>query len=228
MKKILFVVLLPFCFMHQGYAQSHNANSNDQWGDLRLGPLASGGAAVNAGDVASGSKTAPLFSYTAGGKLNIPFSPTTALDLSLAYDQRSINFHDQATSDLGVDYSFGYIAFRSTVKYEGFTVGLGVGYPVYAGTTSHGGANAPDIAMSNVNTLFEGRLGGEVKVWETDLGILNLSVEGTYAFNRILTPSFFHGVSDTQNNGPLASLEFGVNYLFNVMRHEEAPRFAQQ
>ena len=101
-----------------------------------------------------------------------------------------------------------------------------MGLPVSAGTIASGSAVAPTVKSSDLNSLFEGRLGGTVELTRSKLGVLNFTVEGSYAFSKNINSAWFHGGDDTKNNGPLATLEAGINYLFDLMPQSELPPVA--
>lgn len=225
-KRILCSILLSLAVPCALLAQTSMQSDETGWGNLRLGPKFSGGAAVNAGDVSQGTKTSPLFSYTAAAQLDIPFARSSALDVELGLDSRAINFHDQSLSNVGIDYAYRYLAMRPTLHFSGLLFGVGVGLPLGAVTTAHGGAIAPTIRTSDMNVLFEGRIGGQVPVWESKTGTLYFMLEGSYAFNRVLADSYFIGGDRTKDNGPLASSQVGFVYLFNAMQKNAEPVFA--
>ena len=203
------------------------AQHEDHYGDVRVGPVATGGSSINAGDVANGTKTSPLFNYSAGALADVPMSDNMALDLTLAYDTRAVNFHMQGNTDIGVDFSYGYLAVRPTVRVNAFYLGLGMGFPVSASTTGHG-QSAPTVKTSDVNVLYEARLGGRMQLVDTKPGTLYLTLDGAYAFNRILAHEYFKDEApDNKNNGPLATAQLGVLFLFDVMKHNESLEVAK-
>ena len=54
---------------------------------------------------------------------------------------------------------------------------------------------------------------------QSDKGALLILIEGSYGFSEIIKSSFYDGGDATKNNGPLASLELGVAYLFDLSPH---------
>jgi len=211
-----------------GVATQLAAQHPDHYGDIRLGPVLTGGASANAGDVANGTKTSPLCSGMGGVNADIPMSDNMALDLTAAYDLRAINFHLQDNSAVGVDYLYGYLAFRPAIRFNNFFFGLGMGLPVNANTIESGGAAKPDVSASDMNLLYEARIGGRMQIADFTSGSLYLTLDGSYAFNRILTDSYFKGGDETKNNGPIATAQLGVVYLFDIVKHAEPFEVAEK
>ncbi len=218
---LAFVLLSTSAF--RATAQTAFVQGQDGLMDLKAGPLITAGAAANAGDVASGSKTSPGFAYTPGALLDFTYTRNVGFDLGVVYDARTINFHDQANSNLGVNYNFGYISLRPELRFSGFLIGVGLGLPVSVSTTALGGAATPNLKPGDVNALFEGRIGGIVELLRSDLGTLNFHVEGSYAFSKNIESAWFHGADATLNNGPLATAELGISYLFDLTPFAPAP-----
>ncbi len=208
-------------FMLLGLAMYSNAQGQVVPGgenrtDLKLGPSLAAGAATNAGNVASGWKTAPAFSWAPGGLLDYTFANNLGVQLGIAYDARTTNFHLLDNSNSGFDYNFGYLALRPQVRFDGFTLGLGIGFPVNVGTSGYGGSTVAPIQLSDLNTLVEARLGGTIELIKSETGTLNFTAEGSYAFYRNIRDAWFQGANVTMNNGPMASAELGLNYLFDL------------
>jgi hypothetical protein len=225
MKKVL-ILLLGLSMSSVGFAQYQD--TKDHRGDLKLGPFASGNATVNASSVSDGWKTSPLGTAGGGALFELPFDRQSALDIAVVLDNRALTFYNEANSNIGVDYRFGYISLRPSVQYSGVLFGFGVGFPILATTTGYGGLALPKIETSAMNVLYEARIGGEVTLYRSKLGDLNARLEGSYAVNRILSRNYMNGGTDVKNNGPIASLEFGVMYLFNIMQQEPPPPLADR
>ena len=212
----LFAVLFLCSFAIRSNAQSEFVQGQDGLMDLKAGPLFTAGTSVNAGDVATGSKTSPGFAYTPGALIDFTYTRNVGFDLGVVYDARTINFHDQTNTNLGVDYTFGYISLRPELRFDGFLIGVGLGLPVSVNTSASGGAANPTIHTGDVKALFEGRIGGNIELLQTQAGTLNLLVEASYAFSKNLESSWFHGGDATRNNGPLVTTEAGLCYLFDL------------
>ncbi len=196
--------------------------SEDTWKDIKLGPLFSAGEAISAGTVANGAKTSSAFAFSLGADADFPLNPNISFNLALAYDARGINFHDQNDANNKVDYTFGYFEFRPEFRFSGFLIGIGVGIPVSASATGGGTVPSPPIGSSSMTTLFEVRLGGVVPIVQSSSGVLNFTVEGAYAFTQITNASlqpYLTSSQTSQNNGPLASAEIGLQYLFDLTPH---------
>ncbi len=216
----VFFLLLSASIAHA--QTSDTAAVPEPWKDIRLGPIFSAGAAANAGTVAEGSKTAYAFAFSAGAIADYPLNQNIAFDLGLAYDARGINFHDLRSDSNKVDYTFGYFNIRPEFRFSGFLIGVGIGIPVSFSANGGGTAKAPALGASAMTTLFELRLGGTIPIIQSDLGELDFTVDGSYAFSSIVSdangPLPYSGTSTnhTDNNGPLATAEIGLKYLFNL------------
>ena len=191
--------------------------------DLKAGPFMIAGAAANAGKVATGSKTSPAFAYSPGAIIDFTYTKNVGFDLSVVYDARTVNFHNEDNSNVGVDYTFGYVALRPELRFGGLLIGVGLGMPVSVTTSASSGAVAPKVSTGDMNALFEGRLGGTAELVKTKTGKLNFIAEVSYAFSKNLNDSWFHGADATNNNGPLATGELGLSYLFDLYPITQAP-----
>ncbi|SRR5579884_1717766 len=217
MKTFIVPIFLILSSVLSVRAQSNFGTVQDGLMAMKLGPLFTAGAAVNAGDVLNGTKTSPGFACAPGALFDFTYTRNVGFDLGIAYDARTVNFHNQANSSVGVDYSFGYISLRPELRFGGFLIGVGLGLPIAVSTTASNGAIAPKVGVGDVNSLFEGRIGGLVELFRSDLGTLDFMVEGSYSFSRNLNSTWFHGTDQTKNNGPLATAEAGFTYLFDLL-----------
>lgn len=66
--------------------------------------------------------------------------------------------------------------------------------------------------------LLEARIGGSIPIVQTDKADLRFVIEGSYGFTQIFKSSLVSG-QDTNDNGPLASLQLGFAYLFDTNPH---------
>ncbi len=229
---LLFAFVLAF--FSTAHAQTTSLTAEDTWKDIKVGPLFSAGESVSAGTVANGAKTSSAFAFSAGAIADFPLNAHIAFTLGLAYDMRGINYHDQDNDANKVDYTFSYFEIRPEFRFSGFLLGVGIGIPVSATATAGGnilppgGAivsqSAPSVGSSSMDPLIEIRLGGEIPILQSSSGDLNLTIDGAYAFTQIsknpLTPySITATPKSTENNGPLASVELGLQYLFDLTPH---------
>lgn len=217
---------ISFIALSATHAQSGMAVEN--WKDIKFGPMFTAGAAVNAGPVVEGTKTSPGFSFSTGGRATFPLSAQIAFDLGLCYDGRNVSYHTETSSDTGVSLSAMYMELRPGFNLGGFTIGIGIGLPLALSQTSKPTALpvtafTPSFTSSDMNMLFEGRIGGAITVMSSDEGILNVLIEASYPFNQTIKSSSFSSfLSDSdkaKNNGPLAKLELGLAYLFDLTPH---------
>ena len=222
--KYIAVFFLFVGFIPATHAQTAKPDTTipEPWKDITLGPLFSAGEAVNAGTVALGAKTSMAFAFSAGADADFPVTQNFALNLGLAYDARGINFHQENADTNKVDYIFSYFEFRPELRFSGFMIGVGVGIPVYWSDIGGGTVTTFLPKLSSMTTLFELRLGGSIPIVENDNGTLDFTVEGSYAFTNIVSngPLPYYDLSksppSSDNNGPLASAEIGIKYLFDL------------
>jgi hypothetical protein len=204
------------------FATTVHAQDAPAWKHFRIGPAITAGASVNAGPVAEGWKTSPQFALSVDALGNIPLIPEISLDLSVGYNLRAINFHDQADPDHNkFNYSMSYAVLQPEFVLKGFTVGFGLGIPVSGSydytyklpsTTKEG-----SLATGAMTTQFEIRLGGDIPIVESDAGKFLVLIRGAYSLSDIFSHDAPFGTL-TKNNGPLATLQMGFSYLFDFTK----------
>ncbi|MDP4200287.1 MAG: hypothetical protein Q8922_10325 [Bacteroidota bacterium] len=200
-------------------AQAQSGMSIENWKDIKVGPMFTAGVATNAGTTSSGLKPGTGFAFSVGGLAIFPFSTNIGFDLALCYDARTINFHDETNTANGTDITTGYLAIRPGFNLGDFTIGLGIGVPMALTLTSKpDNTSIPGYSTSDMNMLFEGRIGGSIPVMETDRTELRLLIEGAYGFTQIIKTASA-GPEPSNDNGPVASVELGLAYLFDLTPH---------
>jgi hypothetical protein len=219
MKRVLSLISVFLCVV---ITVSHAQDATPEWKHLRVGPMFTAGASVNAGDIAQGWKTSPKFSYSIGALLDLPLTPNISADLTVGYNARSINFHDQANPDKRkYDYTFGYAVLQPEFRFSSFILGFGVGMPISGNEDYIPAVDAQPVSRSisagSLGTLFEIRLGADIPIMESETGKLAVLIHGAYALTKNYTTNSPFG-SLTENNGPLATLQAGVCYLFDFTK----------
>jgi hypothetical protein len=230
MKKtfVLAAIIAVFSLNSTLFAQSRNDSTN--WKDITLGPLIMPGASTNAGNVATGGKSQTmLFSWSAGLVSCFPLTPNFAIQLSACYDSRGVGFYDPANSDNFANYKFNYFSIRPELRLGAFLIGLGIGIPVGADTTSGGNVHPTTVGSTNMNLLLEARVGATSPLFTAENGsVLRFLISASYGLTQIidnssdqgqsLQPSF--GVNDkTKYNGPFGTIQLGFAYEFNLSPH---------
>ena len=226
---ILLVLAVLFGFISSAHAQTATAPmQTSPSSDIKLGLEFTPGLSSNAGSVANGTKTnAVNFSWALGAMADFPFSPNSGLQFGLCYDNRSVEFHDQKTSDTSIAYTFSYFSLRPEFRIGDFLIGLGIGVPVGASTTASTAATnmnkSQTFGSSNMNLLLEGRIGATVPVVQAANGNeLRFLISASYAFSQIVSSPLYPSdgsTNKTENSGPLATLQLGFAYLFDLNQH---------
>jgi hypothetical protein len=204
-------------------AHAQSGMSVENWKDTKIGPMLTGGLALNAGSVDSLTEAKTGLAYAVGARLQYPFSANMALDIALCYDGRSVEY-DNTMITHKVTYNASYVSLRPGFNIGGIVVGVGLGLPIGGSSSVEGlTSNAfPDkIESKDLNMLIEGRLGANITIFESDEGNqLRLLVEGSYGFTKLLkSDSYPTGMEDAKNNGPLATAQIGVAYMFDMTPH---------
>ena len=148
-----------------------------------------------------------------------PWSEQIALDLTVGYESRGVNFHDQSVDTGGIDFTYGYLIIRPEFRLGGFIVGLGLGLPMAASTQESGIALSGGPTSSDMGFLVEGRIGGDIPLVTGDKGQLHLLIGAAYPFTKLLSSKSLDPSDNSKNNGPVASLQMGLTYLFDLNSH---------
>lgn len=247
MKSTILLVIASFGFVFSAHAQT----ATPAWQHFYVGPLFSAGEGVSAGTVADGSKTSQGFAFSAGADADYTLNESIGVNLAFAYDSRAISFYDQAITSFTYQYSLNYFSIRPEIRFGDFLIGVGIGIPASINTTVSGipaGTDAIKSALhttksstgdvilastststtessSDMNTLFEIRLGASIPILQMASGQLDFTIDASYAFTNIVSngPLLYNDPTknppSSDNNGPLASGEIGIKYLFDLESH---------
>ncbi len=230
MKNTILLVALLFGLISTAHAQTDAVTGENTWKDIKVGLMFMPGISANAGSVANGTKTNTAnFSWALGAVADFPFSPSAGFQFGLSYDNRSVQFHDQTNGDTSVAYTFSYFSLRPEFLIGDFVIGLGIGIPVGASSTASTAATAtqqntpPSLGASAMNLLIEGRIGASVPVVQSSNGNeLRFLISGSYAFSQIVSSPLKpndNSINKTDNSGPLATLQLGFSYMFDLNPH---------
>lgn len=186
--------------------------------DVFVGPVFMPGAAVSAGPVENGWKTSSRFAWSAGALADIPISASNAVVLGLVYDQRAVNFHALSNEGVYRDYTFSYVAIRPELRLSSFLIGFGLGIPASSSYETSNGTTTIEksVALASVNMLAEVRVGTTLPIVDLPSSKLNLMIEGSYPLTKIYSNKPIS--TESLNNGPIATLELGLSYLFDVSK----------
>jgi hypothetical protein len=225
MKKIPVLVVLLMAVSICSTARAQDSAATDAWKNVFAGPFFEGGGAVNAGNVAEGAKTNFLFAWAAGARGVFPLAPNIAFTAALGYDARSVEFYKQDDQNVKDDYTFNYFAIRPGMQLGDFSLALGLGVPLgYSDDIQQRAGESiktTSVGASGMDFLIELRLGAAIPLIQNENGQLQFLVEASYAFNHLVDngPLYYYGPgtqSSVSNDGPLATLQLGFAYLFNL------------
>ena len=122
---------------------------------------------------------------------------------------------------------FSYFSISPTFNHAGFTIGFNYGMPVSADWE---GVN---IATSKLNNLIEIKAGYNYPIYFDEVGRLNLFINASYALNgvyknfkeddplRNVSPAIPPQIITNYYNPRPASIQIGVNFLFNLIQLPE-------
>lgn len=146
-----------------------------------------------------------------GAQGYIPFNPDSKMGLivDLAYSSYAYKTKIHNT-DENTTYNYKYLTLGGNFYLSGFTVGLNIGIPMSGSRDD--GSNDLVIESSNINTMFELRLGGNFSLSESPTGRFILFINGGYQLNSLFIDEF----DSSTYNPHIASVQFGLSYLFNV------------
>lgn len=180
--------------------------------DILVGPFATAGVALNAGPLSDGVTSSPGLAFAVGGVGFLPISEDMSLVLGLAYDSRSFSMDIGSDAQkYTLDQSISYFSIRPGFKFKSFDVGLGLGLPMSV-SAKVGGNDVPNLTTDSAAFLLELRAGFGFPIIKNDNNELRLLIQGSYGLTKMGKSSN----SDTKNDGPLATAEVGVAYLFDV------------
>ena len=214
MKIFTWISAAVLCVVLAGSAAAQSGMGMAFSRDILVGPFVTGGVAMNAGTLDTATTSKAGFSFSVGGVGYVPISEDMALSLGLAYDSRGFSYTydynlDGATSAATEDFSIGYFSIRPGFKFKGLEVGLGLGLPLSISGKVNG-TSVTGVSTDSLNFLVEARAGFGFPLMKNDNTELRLLVQGSYGFTKLMKNG------GTEDNGPLATAQVGVAYLFDV------------
>ena len=141
----------------------------------------------------------------------------------MKYDYNSIE-NDYMNKDR---MRFSYFAISPTFNHAGFTLGFNLGIPVSADW------EGISIATSKLNNLIEVKAGYSYPIYFDEVGRLNLFINASYALNGVYrnfkeddplkntVPAIPPQIITNYYNPRPASIQIGVNFLFNLIKLPE-------
>jgi hypothetical protein len=223
MKKLifsLFAFLLLCASPLSTFAQSDVSASGRYFS---VGPIFTAGMSTYAGDVAETYKIKPRFGFSVGIFSELDFSQTAGMNLGLGYESRARYWYREANESIeNYTAELGYLSITPLFNFRHFLLGFGFRLPM-SGTLIVDRANTKsnqELPYTNASTgeiemttAIDFKIGGNIELLETTGGILNFIVLAGYdlapPFKEVGAPLF-------NPAGPDASLQIGLNYLFNA------------
>lgn len=212
MKKLLFSLAALLLLA----TATNSANAQDLYSRrLSIGPVFTGGMHIMAGEVPTGYKIKPRFGFSFGAFGEIDVSNLVSVDLGLTYLSRTRYFHLEDDEDVNTTLDVSYLAITPMASFKGFLLGFGINLPM-SGTsiTKLPGADVnADIESSDLKTVIDFKIGGNIPIIKTDGGDLSFLVLGAYDLTK---PFRDTNGSEEDFASPDASLHLGLTYQFNV------------
>lgn len=204
------------------------ANAEAQKKQIFLGPSMLFKAGVNAGNIPDGSKTAMNFHAMPdlGLTFKYLFSKSSSVGAVLDVEYATYSFRMRPESESAANdnntviFQPSYISFAPSIFLSGVTLGAAFGFPSAFCVQNVAGDDFGAIAgtTDDLNSPFiEIRLGGMIRVLESDAGELNILIRGGYNVNGLYNADYFGSEAGADEFNPvLASGGIGVNWLFDL------------
>lgn len=214
-------------------------NAEAQRKQIYLGPSLLFKAGVNAGNIQEGQKTGVNFHFLPdiGMTFKYMFSKNSAVGAVLDIEYTTYSFRMRPESESAANdnntYVFqpSYFSIAPNLFLSGVTIGAAFGFPMsYSSQTVAGneGMLGYDSSDDLNSPSIELRLGGMIKVMESDGGELNILIRGGYMVTGLyntdaaVLSDYFRGTGSDRAGDPatfnpaLVSGGIGVNYLFDL------------
>ena len=201
-------------------------NAEAQRKQIYLGPSLLFKAGVNAGNIPEGQKTGVNFHFLPdiGLTFKYMFSKTSAVGAVLDMDYATYSFRMRPGSESAANdnntivFQPSYFSLAPSLYLSGVTIGAAFGFPTAYSVSNVAGDDLSGLGgtSDDLNSpSIELRLGGMIKVMESDGGELNILIRGGYNVTGLYNSEYFGDGSD-EFNPVLASGGIGVNYLFDL------------
>jgi hypothetical protein len=186
-----------------------------------IAPIFSIGPAFFIGTPPEGRESNIRLGYNLGLQYQIAGSSEMGFTLGLAYDDRAMKFTNTADATKSTITDFHYITLLPGIYWHDLTLGLGVGLPLGAAVSENLSTTLTDLNKSDINTLFEIRVGAAIPVLMDKNGAgFSLLLTGTMPILEALsTPHYLQSdgiTKSTLGNGRVATLRAGISYAFGL------------
>jgi hypothetical protein len=206
---------------------------------MKVGPvLGLVGAGINT-ENATGRKVNPDFMGMpyVGAAIYAPFGIDTrmGLRLDIAYSSVSSLVRPYEMYAGGSNWSksfqerYNYVTIAPMINLAGFLIGMGINIPA-SGTMKNDAGTEFEVRTADMKTALDVRLGGQITVWDSNMGILTVDILAKYGFSGVYNDNSYTIGSAVEHIGfPAdnvtaktitgmvpASLTLGLSYLFNL------------
>ncbi len=185
-----------------------------------ISPIFSIGPAFFIGTPPEGRESNIRLGYNLGLQYQIAGSNAMGFTLGLAYDDRATKFANTDDASKSTITDFHYITLLPGIYWHDLTLGLGIGLPLGAAVSENLSTNFTDLNKSDINTLFEIRVGAAIPVLVDNNGAgFSLLLTGTVPIlDALSTPHYSTsaGLPSSLGNGRVATLRAGISYAFGL------------
>lgn len=196
-----------------------------------IGPSVVFKGGINAANIPEGLKTGANFNGIPdmGFTFRWMFDKNSALGLCLDGEYSTYSFRMRpenesvANDDNTYVYKPQYITISPGLFFSGITLNLAINLPTGIDVSSVSGNASPTLFTVTSNDMtspnMELRLGGQIKAWETETGVMNVVIRGGYMLTGLLKDEYFgtnNIFGDSSFNPNVASVGIGINYLFDL------------
>lgn len=135
-------------------------------------------------------------------------STNTKLFTDISYLSTYMKYKLYYNSSINWTNEFHYINLGVGFEFSNFLLSFNIGLPT-SGKLNVTHDNSIELKKNDMNTMFQLRVGGSIPIVQDLLGDLNFIVFADYFLVGALK-------QDSNYNPRIASLSFGLNYMFNL------------
>jgi len=124
---------------------------------------------------------------------------------------------------------YNYVTIAPMINLAGFLIGMGINIPASATMKNDAGTEF-EVRTADMKTALDVRLGGQITVWNSDMGLLTVDILAKYCFTGVYNDNRYTMGSSVEHIGfpaenssgkaitgmTPASITLGLSYLFNL------------